>query len=402
MHQLTDFYSNISEQLEELKIAGNLRILPDCGQRNGKFLKINGVDYLNFSSNDYLGLTQNPLIIQEFYNKLLSDNLENAASPGSTASRLLSGNHYLYNNLENKITKLYKLQGSLSEALVFNSGYHANLGILPAITTKKDLILSDKLNHASIIDGFKLADADFLRYRHLDYDHLENILKTKRSQYRFVFIVTESLFSMDGDLLNLQTIVDIKNKYNALLYVDEAHAFGVFGPQGLGLAAKTKLLQEVDILVATFGKALGGLGAFALINPILKNYLINKMRPLIFSTALPPVVISWLIFALDKMISMNQERAHLLELGEMLRKSFVSANLKTLGESQIVPLILGANTAALDLAQLLKNAGIIALPIRPPTVPIGTARLRFSLTSSLSKTDIELVSKIVCDNFYDK
>lgn len=392
----TEFYTHITEQLAELSASGNLRRLPECGSRNGKYLTIDGRDYLNLSSNDYLGLTQNRDLLQEFYQQQpRGAELENRFSPGSTASRLLVGNHPLYTALEKRLTGLYRQHGSISETLVFNSGYHANLGILPAITTKKDLILSDKLNHASIIDGFRLAEADFLRYKHLDYDHLDHILATKRNQYRFVVIVSETLFSMDGDLANLQRLVEIKNKHNALLYLDEAHSFGVFGNQGLGLTIQSGVLKEVDILVATFGKALGGLGAFALVNPLLKKLLINRMRPLIFSTALPPVVLNWLLFALDKMVTMDKERGQLLAISSLLREVIRSVGCQTLGESQIVPLILGKNQLALDMAGRLRESGIIALPIRPPTVPPASARIRFSLTATINSDDIELVNKAI-------
>lgn len=393
---LTEFYTHITEQLAELSASGNLRRLPECGSRNGKYLTIDGRDYLNLSSNDYLGLTQNRELLQDFYQHLQNGaELENQFSPGSTASRLLVGNHSLYTELEKRLTGLYRQQGSISEALVFNSGYHANLGILPAITTKKDLILSDKLNHASIIDGFRLAEADFLRYKHLDYDHLDHILATKRCQYRFVVIVSETLFSMDGDLANLHKLVEIKKKHNALLYLDEAHSFGVFGTQGLGWAVQSNLLKDIDILVATFGKALGGLGAFALVNPLLKKMLINRMRPLIFSTALPPVVLNWLNFALDKMVLMERERDQLLAMSSLLRETIRSFGCQTLGESQIVPLILGKNQLALDMAARLRESGIIALPIRPPTVPPGSARIRFSLTATINCEDIEHVSNAI-------
>lgn len=358
-------------ELQELKAAGNLRKLP----------KVIPVDYINLSSNDYLGLTSDESLVQEFYSEHGIQQKMSAAS-----SRLLTGNSNAYHTLENTLMQAYQREA----CLIYNSGYHANTGILPALAGKKDLIIADKLVHASIIDGMQLSKADIARYRHLDYTHLEKILHNKRDKYENVFIVSESIFSMDGDCANLPELVRIKKQHKCFLYIDEAHAVGACGQNGLGMLEAENLIQECDFIVGTFGKALTSIGAFVVCSQVFKNYLVNKSRTLIFTTALPPINLAWTNFIFRYQKKLSDKR-------EQLRKlSFTfAANLGKSGESHILPYITGNNESALTLSDYLGENKIHALPVRYPTVPKNTARIRFSLHAALSEEDLKNVARIV-------
>jgi 8-amino-7-oxononanoate synthase len=336
---------------------------------------------LNLSSNDYLGLSAMPELREEFYTNLQYNLTDEAYALSASSSRLLTGNHSGYSGLEEALKNFYG-----RPALVFNSGYHANIGILPALTARKDLILCDKLNHASIIDGFRLSEADCKRYPHLNYEILEGLLVKGAAEYENLFIITESVFSMDGDTADLRRLVELKERYNATLIVDEAHSVGVFGKSGRGLAEEQGVLDKVDILIGTFGKAFCSAGAFAIMNETVRDYLVNKMRSFIFTTALPPVIINWSRFILEKTAGMKERREHLLDISSRLRNE-----LGLEGNSQIVPLMLGENSAAVEMAEKFRKAGLLVFAIRPPTVPPGTARLRLSLNAALQDKDIDKI-----------
>ena len=341
--------------------------------------------YLNLSSNDYLGIAQNQEISKKF--------LESGDfSFGATSSRLLTGGCYACSRLETFLSGLLKKE----KALIFNSGYHANVGIMSALLSKKDAVFSDKLNHASIIDGIRLSESKMFRYKHLDYNHLESLLNKHRDEYDNAIIVTESLFSMDGDIADLKRLVELKKKYNALLVVDEAHAFGVFGAKGIGVTEVQDCLDDVDIFVATFGKAVGSVGAFCAGPKVLIDYLINKSRPLIFSTALPEINIAFSFYVLSEIIpNLKRERNELIDTSKKLRENLLEYGLQTMGESHIVPVILGDNETAVRVSsELLKN-GYYLLPIRHPTVAKGSSRVRISLRADISYDDIADVAKIV-------
>ena len=341
---------------------------------------------LNLSSNDYLGLAAMPELREEFYKNLKDSSAGDAYALSSSSSRLLTGNHPAYLELEQALSEMYNNRA----ALVFNSGYHANIGILPALSTKKDLILCDKLNHASIIDGIRLSDARFKRYPHLDYKTLAKLLEKNSGKYENIFIISESVFSMDGDIADLRKLVELKQKYNATLLIDEAHSVGVFGATGCGLAEGQGVLDEIDIIIGTFGKAFCSTGAYAVMDATLRDYLINKMRPFIFTTALPPVVVNWSRFVLGKTINMGERRKHLFAISAKLHKG-----LGTTGDSQIVPLVVGENSTAIAVSKKLREAGILVFAIRPPTVPAGTARLRFSLNATLTEKDIDKILEVL-------
>ena len=355
------FYDRISEELEELKSLDRYRVLPDITARLGKDIEVNGRRLLNLSSNDYLGLGDDTALLEGY----LREFRLSSHAMTSSSSRLLTGNHPLYDQLENALAALYNRQS----AMVFNSGYHANIGILPALCNRHDLVLSDRLNHASIIDGMKIAEAPYQRYRHADYDHLEELLAGAQGRYRQMFIVTESVFSMDGDLADLSRLVALKEKYGAFLIVDEAHGVGVFGVHGLGLCEASGMVPQIDIITGTFGKALASTGAFAVMSSLVREYLLNTMRSFIFTTALPPVILGWSLLTLERQVSMFSERAALLQLAARLRHELTGRGFDVPGESHIVPVITGGNDLAVALAERLKDAGFLCMPVRPPTVP---------------------------------
>lgn len=380
---MTD-YSNILSQLEQ---SGNLRQLRNT-RSEGKYIFHEGKRYLNLSSNDYLGIACDEQLQREFV-----ATLGNTAEFlfGSTSSRLLTGNAPSYTELEQKLATLFGREA----ALVFNSGYHANIGVLPALTVKGDLILADKLVHASIIDGLRLCEAKWERYRHNDLDHLERLIIKNKNNYNRIFIVTESVFSMDGDVADLPALCDLKEKYDAILYVDEAHAFGAVGRYGLGLCDETNTTQRIDLIVGTFGKAIASQGAYLIADREVVSYLVNTMRPLIFTTALPPVNLHWTSFVVDALAEMNADRIKLAALGNLLRSELERVGVETRGSSHIVPVVAGENHEAIRLAELMQENGFWALPIRYPTVPKGEARIRISLNPQITEDEVFEIVKVV-------
>jgi len=376
-----DLHARCRDHLAQITSHGLLRKLPDVGARDGAFIVYDGQRMLNLSANDYLGLAGDSRRAEAFHRSLSAGD----AGLGSSASRLLSGDHAATFRLEAELAAAY---GPRREALVFNSGYHANAGILPALAGRRDLVLVDKLAHASIMDGIRLGNAKWGRYRHGDLEHLASLLKVKREDYDCIFIVTESIFSMDGDRADLPGLVELKKRFGAILYVDEAHAVGVRGARGLGLGEEAEVLDEIDILVGTFGKALASMGAFVILDPTLKTHLVNTMRPLIYSTALPPCVVNWTREVFGAMQSMTEARRALAALAEQFRAALQESGMITRGASQIVPVILGENEIAVACSERLRRDGCLVFPIRPPTVPRGSARLRFSLSAVMDWADI--------------
>lgn len=370
------------KRLDLVKEKGNYRNLSYYQRKFDKYIVYDDKKYINFASNDYLGLSVDNEILRRFYNTFKVD--VNELGFSSVSSRLMSGNPEIYKILESELSEFF----GKDRSIVYNSGYHMNVGVLPALTDKRDLILSDKLNHASIIDGMRLSEAKHFRYRHLDYEGLERYLNHHRADYENVFIVTESLFSMDGDIADIRKLVEIKNRYNCFLYVDEAHAVGVYG-EGRGISYDQGVLNEVDILAGTFGKAFASVGGFILTNELFYELLVNFSRPLIFTTALPPVVLYWNLYILQNMKNYEDRRIKLFQLHQYMRNQFKKHSFKTLGESYIIPFITGDSKDAINLSKHLKENGIIAPAIRPPTVPEGGARIRFSLNANLDYEDID-------------
>lgn len=376
-----NFNEELQQELDILRSKGNFRKLPTL-QHEGRYVITEGQKLLNLSSNDYLGLAADVELRKAFLDTLTPETF----LPTSSSSRLLTGNFHIYDELEAELGKLFGTEA----ALVFNCGYHANTGILPAISDAHTLILADKLVHASLIDGIRLAaPARCIRYRHNDLAQVERLLHELGGQYNRIIIVTESVFSMDGDRTDLHQLVRLKHsRDNILLYVDEAHAFGVFGPTGLGCAEEAGCIRDIDFLVGTFGKAAASAGAYIVCNRTIRDYLINRMRPFIFTTALPPVCIAWTLFVVRRLAAMKNRRMHIQRLGELLRKRLSMFGYVTPSSSQIVPMIIGSSTDTVICADNLQRHGFYALPVRPPTVPEGTSRIRFSLTAALSEEEV--------------
>lgn len=379
------WHSEWQETLRDLDAKGRLRRLRTLEPLAGHRVRMEDHLYLNLASNDYLGFGCDVETHRDFYKSLAGS--ESLAEIGLTASasRLLGGEHPAYPALEGLLESAY---GPDRRALVLSSGYHANIGILPALAERGDLIVSDRLNHASLLDGIRLSRADSIRYRHGDMEHLKELLTARRAAARRVFIVTESIFSMDGDRADLRTLVDLKREFDAILYVDEAHAVGVRGPKGLGLCEEAGVLADVDILVGTFGKALASVGAFVISDTTIHDTLINTMRSLIFTTALPPVVLNWSRYVFQRVLEAGDRRARLAANTASFRQELARRSLAAGGDTHIVPLIVGEDKAAVALSEHLKEHGFLAPPIRPPTVAEGTARLRFSLGAGMDASEL--------------
>ncbi|WP_430811235.1 MULTISPECIES: aminotransferase class I/II-fold pyridoxal phosphate-dependent enzyme [unclassified Carboxylicivirga] len=369
------------EQLAGLEEAGALRELRDVEPLSGAYCRYSNQKLFNLTSNDYLGLANDGWLRQFFYHQQEEGGRFHF---GASSSRLLTGNTTLYDEVEYLLKSNYQAEA----ALFFNSGYHANMGILPALADKQDLLLSDKLCHASLIDGIRLSNAEHVRYRHLDYEQLEAILAKRRHLYQRVFIVTESVFSMDGDMADLQQLAAIKERYDCTLYVDEAHAVGVLGDKGLGLCEVQQVSHRIDIIVGTLGKAYASVGAFAVVSSVIKRLLVNKSRTLIYTTALPPINMAWTKFIIERMAGFNEQRKRLKSLSVFMREALLQKGYPV-HQSHIMPVLLGANKVAVQLAEHLQKEGYLVFPIRPPTVPLNTARLRISLTSTMEQADLE-------------
>lgn len=376
---------HMKQELLELEKHSNLRRLPQM-IHDGRNVVVGGQRMLNLSSNDYLGLAADRELREEFLQTLTPDNF----LPTSSSSRLLTGNFSIYEELEAELAALFGTEA----ALVLNSGYHANMGILPAVSNQHTLILADKLVHASIIDGIRLTTARCIRYRHNDLAQLERLLEQNHSYYQQIIVVTESIFSMDGDQADLQALVGLKRKYtNVLLYVDEAHAFGVRGKRGLGCAEEAGCIKDIDFLVGTFGKAAASAGAYIVCSRVIREYLVNRMRTLIFTTALPPINIAWTLFVVRKLAGMQERREHLAKISRMLREALQAKGYQCPSTSHIVPMIIGSSEDTVLRAEALQRHGFYALPVRPPTVPEGTSRIRFSLTAEIKEQEIEKTIK---------
>lgn len=375
-----------SQSLEQLAATGHLRRLPEIVHQ-GRHIVSEGRAMVNLSSNDYLGLAARMDLRNQFLEELKQTDLPLSSS----SSRLLTGNYASYTELEQLMADRFGREA----VLLFNSGYHANTGILPALADKQTLILADRLVHASIIDGILLSGASFNRYKHADYEHLERLLASSASRYEQVIIVTESIFSMDGDIADLQRLAALKRTYpNVLLYVDEAHAIGVRGENGLGLAEEQNCIREIDLLVGTFGKALASMGAYVVCEKVIRDYLVNTMRPLIFSTALPPAQIAWTRFLFERLPDWTAERRQ-LAVASRLARACLQGKGGEISNSHIVPYLLGTNEACIQKAEELQREGFYCLPVRPPTVPKGTSRIRFSLTADVTAGEIGRLAGLI-------
>ena len=352
----------------------------DALREQSQFRTLENPQGINLYSNDYLGLAHDPRLKQATLEALAAGD-----SIGATGSRLLSGNSPEWEALESEFAEF----AGTESALYFGSGYAANLGLIAAIAGPSDLIFSDALNHASLIDGIRLSDAKKVIYPHADLQFLEAALCEHRRHAGTKLIVTESVFSMEGDVAPLARMADLAAAHGAELIVDEAHAVGVHGPGGRGICAALGLERRVFASVHTCGKALASAGAFVCGSGALRDFLINRARTFIFSTAMPPYLAAQIRAALALARTADEKRAHLRTISEILRTRLSAAGISC-GRScsQIIPIYLGTNDAALAVAACFQDAGFAVRAIRPPTVPAGTSRLRLSLTASLSLEEI--------------
>ena len=370
---------NFHDELEAIKQASLYRRLRRVENDQGPTLLLDGQEVVNFSSNNYLGIANHPA---------LADAAKRAIDRygcGSGASRLISGNMALHEELENRLATFKNTEA----ALVFNSGFQANTGILSTLAGEGDAIFSDALNHASIIDGCRLSRAKTFVYGHGDLGQLEVALKRSDGAHRRL-IVTETIFSMDGDEPPLTTIVDLAERYGAMVMVDEAHATGIFGANGAGLVEKLGLGARVAVQMGTLGKALGGFGAYVAGSRALRDLLINRCRSFIFTTSLPPAVMGMAIAAIDLVEREPERREALWRNCRALQEGLTALGF-SLSESQspILPLVVGDADKCMRFSERLLEKGIFAQGIRPPTVPPGTSRLRITLMATHTRAHID-------------
>lgn len=361
---------DIDDFLKKRALMRNLRKLNPISSRKRGRICFGKSEYIDLSSNDYLGLAGHPEMIEAAKKAL------DKFGTGSGASRLLTGDLDIHHQLEREVARFKGKEASL----VFNSGYQANTGIFSSLYAKGDAIFSDRLNHASIVDGILLSGAKTFRFFHNDLNHLESFLRSERGKFKKALIVTETIFSMDGDRPDMKGLVGLKDRYDCQIMVDEAHATGIYGKNGSGVVEEEGVSEKIDLIMGTFSKALGSFGAYIATSKRMAEYLVNTCRSFIYSTSLPPPVIASNLAGLRLVKSQPYRREKLLESARRFRGSLRKRGFEIKGDSQIVPLIAGENKRAVEIAEALQKKGYWALPIRPPTVPQGQARIRFSLT----------------------
>lgn len=374
----------IQQELEQIRSRGLYRSTRMINGKQGSRVEMNGRDVLMLCSNNYLGLADSPALIQA------SVEATERYGTSSGASRLVSGTMALHELLESEVAAFKRSQA----ALIFNSGYAANTGIIAALVGRGDVIFSDRLNHASIIDGALLSSARLIRYPHNDVSALEALLKRHRGDGR-ALMITDAVFSMDGDIAPLRDLVDLKKAHNALLLVDDAHGSGVLGENGSGTAELLGVSGDVDILMGTFGKALGSFGAYAALSAELRELLVNRARSFIFSTALPPAVLGASLAALKIVRSSEGKslRENLISNADRFRSLLSEAGFKLPeGTTQIVPILTGQAATTMRFSEMLLEEGIFAQGIRPPTVPAGACRLRCTVMATHTRQDLELAA----------
>jgi 8-amino-7-oxononanoate synthase len=371
--------SYLQKELQALEASGTCRTLKTVASPQGREIIINNKRVLNFSCNDYLGLANDERI-----KKAMLEAIE-AFGVGTGASRLICGNMIPHRELEEELAHFKNTEC----ALVYSSGYMANTGIVPALMDRRSIVLSDKLNHASIVDGIILSRARLVRYPHADMQALREILKGLPAHTQKL-IVTDTVFSMDGDKAPLKEIVDLARSYEAMVMVDEAHAFGVLGLKGSGLVEELGLGIDVDIQMGTLSKAAGCFGAYVCGTRILREYLINKSRSFIYTTAMPAALAQAARTALRIILEAGQLRRSLQENAETLRTKLQAMGFCTMASSTpIIPILVKDPLEAVAMSKRLLQQGIFVQAIRPPTVPLGTSRLRLTVIATHTQEDLE-------------
>jgi len=370
-----------ADKLLKIKHEGLYRQIPEMENGCGKMIEIDGKKYLNLGSNNYLGFSTRKELIEA---SVLAVEKYGASSG---ASRIVTGNYSIFDELEKELA-LFK---GTDRSIVLNSGFTANLAIMTCLADKSTCVFSDKLNHASIIDGISMSKAKHVRYRHNDMENLKSLLE-KHKDIPKKIIVTDTIFSMDGDKADLAGIVKLAKDYKALTVVDEAHATGVFGA---GLAHNMGLEKEINIHMGTFSKALGSFGGYVAGDSVMIDYITNAARSFIFTTSLPPAVIGANLAAVRLLKEGFSGGKKLLENSVFLREILSSMGFDTAeSETQIIPVILRDNQKTLDAKKFLLENGVFVGAIRPPTVPLGTSRLRISLRSDIEKNELESLTSL--------
>lgn len=353
----------ILEELNHIQELGNYRRL-----------KTPDENILNLCSNDYLGLANDKKLREEFYSKY-------SPKLSSSSSRLIDGSYKEVVELESRAQEIYA-----KPCIMFNSGFDANSSIIETFCDKKSLILTDRLNHASIYDGIINSGAEFLRYKHLDMESLEKLLVKYRDKYEDIWVISETIYSMDGDIADVEKLIALKRKYSFTLMIDEAHSYGVYG---YGIVHNLNLVKDVDFLVIPLGKGGGSVGAMVICDEVYKEYIINRSRKFIFSTALPPVNNCWNLFILNRMNEFDEKRAKLEILKNHTLKLLAENGIKTESTTQIISIIIGDNYKINSIAENMKSKGYLLYPVKEPTIPKGTARFRIGLNSDISLEQIE-------------
>ncbi|MFA5059245.1 MAG: 8-amino-7-oxononanoate synthase [Candidatus Omnitrophota bacterium] len=374
-----DFIKTI---LKDLESKGLKRSMREMNSSQNRKIIVDGKEVLNFCSNNYLGLADDPRLAQAAIESLKKEGF------GSGASRLVCGNMNAHVALEKKLAEFKGTE----KCLVFSSGYMANVGIISSLCGRGDIILGDKLNHASIIDGILLSGAEFKRYPHCDMEALEGFLKNSQN-YKKKLIVTDSVFSMDGDIAPLDKIVALARKYHCLVMIDEAHAFGVLGKNGKGAAEHLGLEKEIDIQMGTLSKAAGSFGAYVCGSKDLVDFLANRARSFIYTTAMPPSVAAASSAAIDIIKKEPQRRAKLLANAQYLKAGLQNLGFEVSSQTPIIPILVKDSKMAVKFSKELFEQGIFAQAIRPPTVPENTARIRVTVMATHSREDLDLVLK---------
>lgn len=367
-------------ELVRLREEGLYRQMRCVSGAQGSHVCLDGRQVLLLCSNNYLGLADHPLV------KDAAIRAVESYGCGAGASRLVSGTMELHEHLEARLADFKRVE----KALIFNSGYAANSGVIPALMDKGDVIFCDRLNHASIIDGCLLSRAQLIRYPHNDMKALRRLLEERATAGRKM-IITDGVFSMDGDCAPLPELVLLKQEFDALLMVDDAHGTGVLGAQGRGTAEQYGVSADIDIHMGTLSKAFGGFGGYIAASAEIIDYLVNRARSFIFSTALPPAVVAAAHAALDIIDSWEGDRLRqqVLQRAEEFRGLLNDAGFATMGSTtQIVPLLVGGAQQTMQFSQMLLEQGIFVQGIRPPTVPLGSSRLRCTLMADHTESDV--------------
>jgi 8-amino-7-oxononanoate synthase len=376
--------TDIESRLADLRDADLFRRTRLVSGPQGPRVVLDGRPVLLLCSNNYLGLADHPRVREAAADAAMRWGV------GAGSSRLVSGTMTIHRRLEERLAAFERTEA----ALLFGSGYLANVGVVSALAGPGEIVLSDELNHASIVDGCRLARADTRVYDHCDLDHLEHLLR--EADGRASVIVTDSVFSMDGDVAPLAGIVELAHRHDCRVVVDEAHGTGCVGPDGRGAVAEAGLEGEVDVVVGTLGKALGAYGAYAACSAAMAQFLTNSARSLIFSTAPPPPAVAGALAALDLLVEQPRRVERLRQNADTLRDELAREGFEVAGSTtQIVPLIVGDAGLAMRICEAALERGVFAQAIRPPTVPAGTSRLRLAVMASHTKAELRDAARVL-------